>query len=29
LPERRCTIRINLRVIASTRDRNVCHAAVE
>jgi len=29
LPERRCTIRINLRVVASTRDRNVCHTAVE
>src|SRR5208282_3475920 len=29
LPERLCIIRINLRVIASTRDRNVCHAAVE
>src|SRR5260370_30250729 len=29
LPERLCVVRINLRVIASTRDRNVCHAAVE
>jgi hypothetical protein len=29
LPERLCVVRINLRVIASTRYRNVCHAAVE
>ena len=29
LPERLCIIRINLRVIAPTRYRNVCHAAVE
>ncbi len=29
LPERLCVVRINLGVIASTRDRNVCHAAVE
>ena len=29
LPERRCIIRINLRVIASTRDRDISHSAVE
>jgi hypothetical protein len=29
LPERLCVVRINLRVIASTRDRNIGHAAVE
>jgi len=29
LAQRRCIVRINLRVIAPTRDRNVCHAAVE
>ncbi len=29
LAQRRCIVRINLRVIASTRDRDVCHAAIE
>jgi hypothetical protein len=29
LPERRCIVRINLRVIASTRDSDIGHAAVE
>ena len=29
LAQRRCIVRINLRVIASTRDRDVGHAAVE
>jgi len=29
LPERCCIVRINLRVIASTRDRDIGHAAVE
>ena len=29
LAQRRCIVRINLRVIASTRDGNVGHAAVE
>ena len=29
LPERLCIVRINLRVIASTRDRDIGHAAVE
>ncbi len=29
LPERLCVVRINLGVVASTRHRNVCHAAVE
>ena len=29
LPERLCVVRIDLGDIASTRDRNVCHAAVE
>jgi hypothetical protein len=29
MPERLCVVRINLGVIASTRDRNVCHAAIE
>ena len=29
LPERLCVVRINLGVIASTRDRDVGHAAVE
>jgi hypothetical protein len=29
LPQRRCIIRINLRVIASTGDRDIGHAAVE
>src|SRR5208282_458486 len=29
LPQRLCIIRINMRVIAPTRDRDVCHAAVE
>jgi hypothetical protein len=29
LPERLCVVRINPGVIASTRHRNVCHAAVE
>ena len=29
LPERLCLIRINLRVIASTRDRDIGHAVVK
>src|SRR6266436_7317215 len=29
LPERRCIIRVNLCVIASTRDRDIGHAAAE
>src|SRR6266478_5987630 len=29
LPQRRCVVRINLRVIASTRDGDIGHPAVE